>query len=176
MAASSLPEVFCQMAEYFPHKAQPDLSILRIAEEASGSRFLLPQTVQTCLNINMGTAEAGTSLIDHEATTKGIFVRHCTGPSHPEARDWLLKAVLHLLLNLGSPFFVCLSWLEHWFPSASGSAGWPISAEPQMAIEGQTTKHWTPVILLWSGYATAWNVVFHKLMLILSSHYDGWGK
>lgn len=37
MAASSLPEVAFQMAEYFPHKAQPDLSILRIIEEAFGS-------------------------------------------------------------------------------------------------------------------------------------------
>lgn len=43
MAASSLPEVSFQMAEYFPHKAQSDLLILRIIEEAFGSRFLLSQ-------------------------------------------------------------------------------------------------------------------------------------
>ena len=44
MAASSLPEVSFQMAEYFPHKVQqPDLSILRIIKEAFGSRFLLSQ-------------------------------------------------------------------------------------------------------------------------------------
>lgn len=38
MAARPLPEVFCQLADYFAHKVQLDLPILRRIEEVSGSQ------------------------------------------------------------------------------------------------------------------------------------------
>lgn len=118
MAASSLPEVSFQMAEYFPHKAQPDLLILRIIEEAFGSRFLLSQPsapMQTWGLQKLACPWWGVRL-HPEVSRWGMVL----GSSTQRLWDWLFKAVRHLPLNLGSPFCFCFSRLEQWFPWVSG--------------------------------------------------------